>query len=177
MRALLLSPAHKHNVCQAEKRGKRDASSKRSSVCSTVFSSKANWESPVKLLELFPNANMCYQINKATKDANREIRAARLASVGRKKKWNISIKALPRVFSAESSENRFVCFCLKTRVFWKSSQGAGALLAAWEFSLRLVSETVTCCVFFCWVSEAPSLQRGWEQGRHLSQDGGVHPRS
>lgn len=27
-------------------------------------------------------------------------------------------------------------------------------------SLRLVSETVTCCVFFCWVSEAPSLQRG-----------------
>lgn len=148
MRALLLSPAHKHNVCQAEKRGKRDASSKRSSVCSTVFSSKANWESPVKLLELFPNANMCYQINKATKDANREIRAARLASVGRKKKWNISIKALPRVFSAESSENRFVCFCLKTRVFWKSSQGAGALLAAWEFSLRLVSETVTCCDFF-----------------------------
>lgn len=56
-----------------------------SKVCSTHFSSKANWESPVKLLELFPNANMCYRINKATKDANREIRAAHLASVGRKR--------------------------------------------------------------------------------------------
>lgn len=44
-------------------------------VCNAL-SSKENWESPVKLLELFPNANMCYQINKATKDANREIRAA-----------------------------------------------------------------------------------------------------
>ncbi len=47
---------------------------------------------------------ICYQINKATKDANREIRAARLASVGRKKKSNISIKASPRVFSVERTD-------------------------------------------------------------------------
>lgn len=107
----LLSHTQKHNVCQVESKEKEC----QLSVCSTVFSSKANWESPAKLLELFPNANMCYQINKATKDANREIRAAHLASVGRKKKWNISIKALPLVLSAESRGNRFVCFCLKIR--------------------------------------------------------------
>lgn len=106
---LLLSHTQKHNVCQVESKGKEC----QLSVCNTFFSSKANWESPAKLLEPFPNANMCYQINKATKDANREIRAAHLASVGRKKKWNISIKALPLVLSAESRENRFVCFCLK----------------------------------------------------------------
>lgn len=83
---LSLSRSHKHNVRQAESEAKELPAQSKSNVCSTVFSSKANWESPVKLLELFPNANMCYQINKATKDANREIRAARLASVGRKKK-------------------------------------------------------------------------------------------
>lgn len=65
-------------------------------------SSKANWESPVKLHKLFPNANMCYQINKATKDANREIRAAHLASVGRKRNETFPSRLCPHVFFAES---------------------------------------------------------------------------
>lgn len=47
------------------------------SVYNAGCSSKEKRESPVKLPELFPNANMCYQINKATKDANGEILAAR----------------------------------------------------------------------------------------------------
>lgn len=65
-------------------------------------SSKANWESPVKLHELFPNANMCYQINKATKDANREIRTARLASAGRERNETFPSRLCPHVFFAES---------------------------------------------------------------------------
>lgn len=86
-----LSHTQKHNACQVESNGKEC----QLHVCNTVFSSKANWESPVKLLKLFPNANMCYQINKATKDANREIRAARLASVGRKRNETFPSKLCP----------------------------------------------------------------------------------
>lgn len=71
---------------------------KQNHVCITVFSSKANWESPVKLLELFPNANMNYQINKATKDANREICVAHLASVGRRRNEAFPSKLCP-IFS------------------------------------------------------------------------------
>lgn len=105
----------------------------RSNVCRTDFSSKANWGSPVKLLELFPNANTCYQINKATKDANREICAARLASVGRKRKWNISIKTLPRAFSAES-ETPICMFLFEDSVFACLRKESGPRSVAWEYT-------------------------------------------
>lgn len=169
---LSISPSQTQCLPSRKQMG-RNASSKQCNVCSAAFSSKANWESPVKLLELFPNANMCYQINKATKDANREIRVARLASVGRKKKWNISIKALPRVFSAESEENRFVCFCLKIWVWVftrnRGPPGSMGIQRAFGFWNSPI---------FCWVSKSPSLQcvkRGWEQGEISEPRWWIHP--
>lgn len=74
-----------------------------------IFSSKADWESPVKLLELFPNANMCYQINKTTKDANREIRAARYASAGRIRNETFRSTICP-AFSPQRVGLTFICF-------------------------------------------------------------------
>lgn len=69
------SQAHtqKHRVRQVESKGAECQLSVYNAGCS----SKGKRESPVKLPELFPNANMCYQINKATKDANGGILAAR----------------------------------------------------------------------------------------------------
>lgn len=67
------SHTRKRNIRQAESEGKECQLSVYNAGCS----SKEKRESPVKLPGLFPNANMCYQINKATKDANGEILAAR----------------------------------------------------------------------------------------------------
>lgn len=67
------SHTQKHSVRQVVSKGTECQLSVHNAGCS----SKEKQESPVKLPELFPNANMCYQINKATKDANGEILAAR----------------------------------------------------------------------------------------------------
>lgn len=128
------------------------------------------------------NYSSCFQMQicviKSTKQLKMQIerfRAARLASVGRKKEIKHFHQSLAaRFFSAESTENRFVCFCLRIR-FPKSSQGNGALLAAWEFNMRLVSETVPFSVGW---SRPPSLQcvkRCWKRGRDVSQNGGIIP--
>lgn len=67
------SHTQKYSVRQVESNGKECQLSVYNAGCS----SKEKRGSPVKLGELFPNANMCYQINKATKDANGAILAAR----------------------------------------------------------------------------------------------------
>lgn len=75
---------------------------------------------------------MCYQINKATKDANREIRAARLASVGREINETFPSRLCP-VFSPQRARHRFVCF-LFDLVFEILREETKALTAAWELS-------------------------------------------
>lgn len=67
------SYTQKHSVRQEAGKGAECQLSVYNAGCSSQETRK----SPVKLPELFPNANMCYQINKATKDANGEILAAR----------------------------------------------------------------------------------------------------
>ena len=67
------SHTQKHSVGQVKSKG----TELQLSVYNARCSSKEKRESPVKLPELFPNANTCYQINKATEDANGEILAAR----------------------------------------------------------------------------------------------------
>lgn len=87
------------------------------------FTSKADWESPVKLLELFPNANMCYKINKATKDANRKILAARLASAGRKRNERFPSTFCPHAFSSERNAHLSVCVWRFVSVrFWSKNE-------------------------------------------------------
>lgn len=44
------------------------------------------------------------------------------------------------MFSSLRARCRLERFCLKI-LCWKFSQGTGALLAAWEFTTRLVSQT------------------------------------
>lgn len=81
---LLFSNVHNmqpHSQSRTQKRSVRQVESEgkecQRSVYNAACSSKETLGSPVKLPELFPNANMCYQINKATKDANGEILVAR----------------------------------------------------------------------------------------------------
>lgn len=67
------SRTQNRSVRQVESRGKECQLNVYNAACF----SKEKRGSPVKLPKLFPNANMCYQINKATKDANGEILVAR----------------------------------------------------------------------------------------------------
>lgn len=119
----------------SRKAKERNASTQQSNVFAAPSSPLRQIGSPQSnYLSCFPNANMCYQINKATKDANREIRAARLASVGRKRNETFPSRLCP-VFSPLRARHRFVCFLFDFG-FESLCKGSGALPAAWEYTMH-----------------------------------------
>lgn len=104
-----------------------------------------------------PSSNYlsCFQMQicviKSTKQLKMQIERSccSLSICWEEKKWNISIKASPHVFSTEGRANRFVCFCLKNMV-WKSSQGTWAFLAAWELTSAFSFWKSSILCWFTW---------------------------
>lgn len=114
---------------------------------------------------------MCYQINKATKDANREIRAAHLASVGRKRNETFPSR-LCSMFSLLKA--RQICMFLfedlrlKGFIRNRGSPGSGGIYNAFSFLNSLIIVGLAS-------HQVCSFRRGWKQGKHQSQNEGFIP--